>query len=143
VQPVLPHPVTARGPFVSPGTYTVALEAGGARVTQTVEVRGDTLLPLTVEQHREREAFLLAVLADQRRAAEAAQRVRGVPDSLAVLRSRVNAVRRDLDRLAGEFNGRGVRQGSLYPPTDTHRQRHRALQAALAEVTAALPAVDR
>jgi hypothetical protein len=55
----------------------------------------------------------------------------------------VAALRRDLNGLAGEFNGVGVRQGSLYPPTETHRQRYRALQAALAEVTGSLPAVDR
>jgi photosystem II stability/assembly factor-like uncharacterized protein len=33
--PVPPQPVTPRGPFVSPGTYTVALEAGGRRLTPT------------------------------------------------------------------------------------------------------------
>jgi photosystem II stability/assembly factor-like uncharacterized protein len=141
--PVLPRPVTAQGPFVEPGTYTIRVEAGSAVATQTVEVRGDPFVPLTAAQWREREDFLLAVAEDQRRAADAAQRARGLPDSLQAVRARVNDVRRDLGQLAGEFNGRGVRQGSLYPPTNTHRQRHRALQAALAEVTAALPAVDR
>jgi photosystem II stability/assembly factor-like uncharacterized protein len=141
--PVLPRPVTAQGPFVQPGTYSVTVEAGPAVATQTVVVRGDPLLPLTAAQWREREEFLLAVLEDQRRAAAAAQRARSIPDSLQALRTRLNDVRRDLGQLAGEFNGRGVRQGSLFPPTNTHRQRHRALQAALAEVTAALPSVDR
>ena len=140
---VLPHPVTPRGPFVSPGVYTVKLEAGGAAATRDVEVRGDPQLPLTAAQWREREAFLVAVLEDQRRAWDATRRARLLPDSLQRIRTRAGEVRRDLDRLAGEFNGRGVRQGSLYPPTETHRQRHRALQAALAEVTGSLPAVDR
>jgi photosystem II stability/assembly factor-like uncharacterized protein len=139
----LPHPVTPRGSFVSPGVYTVKLEAGGAAVTQTVEVHGDPQLPLAAAQWREREEFLLAVLEDQRRAFDATRRARLLPDSLQRIRTRAGEVRRDLDRLASEFNGRGVRQGSLYPPTETHRQRHRALQAALAEVTGALPAVDR
>jgi uncharacterized membrane protein len=106
-------------------------------------VRGDTLMPLADAQWREREEFLLAVLEDQRRAANAERRARSLPDSLQALRARTGQVRRDLYRLAGEFNGRGVRQGSLYPPTSMHRQRHRALQAALAELTAQLPAADR
>jgi photosystem II stability/assembly factor-like uncharacterized protein len=141
--PVLPRPVTAQGPFVEPGTYTIRVEAGSAVATQTVEVRGDPSVRLTAAQWREREDFLLAVAEDQRRAVEAAQRARSLPDSLQAVRTRVTELRRDLGLLAGEFNGRGVRQGSLYPPTNTHRQRHRILQAALAEVTAALPAVDR
>ena len=77
------------------------------------------------------------------RAADAADRARRLPDSLQAVRTRVNNVRRDLGALAAEFNGRGVRQGSLHPPTNTHRQRHRTLQAALEEVLAELPAVDR
>ena len=139
----LPHPVTPRGPFVSPGTYTVKLEAGGATATGTVEVRGDPQLPLTAAQWREREEFLLAVLNEQRQAGDAWRRVRALPDSLRDVRARVGQVRRDLGGLAAEFNGQGVRQGSLYPPTSTHRQRLQALTAALAEVMGALPAVDR
>ncbi|MEK7668172.1 MAG: hypothetical protein AAB409_05940 [Gemmatimonadota bacterium] len=135
----LPHSVDDRGPFVSPGAYVATLEAGGIAVTQRVEVRGDTLLSLSAAEWREREAFLLAVLDDQRRAAEALGRSAGLPDSLQAVRRRLIAIRRDLDRLAGEFNGRGVRQGSLFPPTNTHRQRHRDLAAALAEVLAGLP----
>jgi hypothetical protein len=52
-------------------------------------------------------------------------------------------VRRDIGRLAAEFNGQGVRQGTLYPPTSTHRQRLQALTAALADVVGSLPTVDR
>ncbi|MGH7529687.1 MAG: hypothetical protein ACREMN_04830, partial [Gemmatimonadales bacterium] len=74
--PVLPHPVTPQGPFVSPGTYTVTLTAGATVARQTVEVRGDPLIPLTEEQWREREEFLIAVLENQRRAVEAEQRTR-------------------------------------------------------------------
>ena len=141
--PPLAQPVGPRGPFVSPGTYTVTLEAGGARSTQRVVVKGDPLMPITLAQHREREEFLLQVQQDQVRAAEAAQRVRALPDSMRALVARLASARRDLDAIAGEFNGRAVRQGTLYPPTATHRQRYRAAQAALAEVLAALPAADR
>lgn len=128
---------------MQPGSYSVRIEAGTAVATQAVVVRGDPQIPLTAVQWREREAFLLAVQEDQQRAAEISQRARGLPDSLQSLRARVNTLRRDLGAIAAEFNGRGVRQGSLYPPTSTHRQRHRDLQAVLAELTAALPAVDR
>ncbi len=141
--PLLPRLVSPQGPFVEPGMYSIRIEAGAAVATQTVEVRGDPLLSLTAAQWREREDFLLAVQADLQRAADAAERARRLPDSLQAVRTRVNIVRRDLGALAAEFNGRGVRQGSLLPPTNTHRQRHRKLQAALAEVTAELPAVDR
>jgi photosystem II stability/assembly factor-like uncharacterized protein len=139
----LPHPVRARGPFVSPGTYTVKIEAGGATATQTVEVRSDPQIPLTVAQWREREEFLLAVLEQQGKAGEIAQRARALPDSLRQLRTRAGQVRRDVGRLAAEFNGQGVRQGSLFPPTSTHRQRLQALTAALADLMGSLPAVDR
>jgi photosystem II stability/assembly factor-like uncharacterized protein len=140
---VLPHPVGTRGPLVSPGTYTVRLDAGGATATQTVVVRGDPQMAITDAQHKEREQFLLAVQEDQRTAAAAAERARSLPDSLRTVRTRLAQLRGDLNRLAGEFNGRGVRQGSLYPPTSTHRQRLRTIEAALAELTAGLPAVDR
>ena len=135
----LPHDVGDRGPFVSPGTYVATLEAGGVTMTQRLEVLGDTLLPVSAADARRREEFLLAVQEDQRRAAEAFPRSAGLPDSLQALRRRLTVIRRDLSRLASEFNGRGVQQGSLFPPTETHRQRHRELVAALAAVVAALP----
>ena len=43
------------------------------------------------------------------------------------------ALRGQLAGLAGQFNGRGVRQGSLYPPTNTHRDRWRRLSSELEE----------
>jgi hypothetical protein len=49
----------SEGPWVSPGTYTVTLEARGATFTQTVEVRGDPLLSVTQAMYEEREAYLL------------------------------------------------------------------------------------
>jgi photosystem II stability/assembly factor-like uncharacterized protein len=119
----LPHPVTPRGPFVSPGRYTATLEADGARATQTIEVRGDPMLPLTEAQHRERESFLLEVLDLQRRVA-AMQASASPPRELQALARRING-------LASEFNGGGVRQGSLQPPTATHRQRKQELEAEL------------
>ncbi|MGH7711044.1 MAG: WD40/YVTN/BNR-like repeat-containing protein, partial [Gemmatimonadaceae bacterium] len=131
------HVVHDRGPFVSPGSYTVTLDAGGFKVSQTVRVKGDPMVPLTLAQHRERETFLVEVRDLQREAALmlsgiAAQRreasARG--DSAAV--NRLTAIQRRLqmgnrsivsrlNSIAGSFNGEGAQQGSLYPPTATHR----------------------
>ncbi len=147
--PALAQPVTARGPLVSPGTYTVTLEAGGARSRQQVVVKGDPLMPITEAQYHEREAFLVQVLALQRRVFDVAQRagVRGggfgprpaaAPgDSLAALRTRIADVLRGLNRLTSDMNGGGVQPGSLYPPTETQKQRKADLEAELNEVVAA------
>lgn len=162
--PVPPQPLEPRGPFVSPGVYTVTLDAGGATSAQTVEVRGDPTMPLTDAQHRERESFLVELMDLQERIGGAAERlgaVRGglvamrdslqargeLPpeletrlDSVTVLEDRLGANSRfgglagDVYSLAGSFNGGGVRQGTLYPPTPVHRARKEELERAVAEV---------
>jgi hypothetical protein len=68
---LLARPIGTQGPWVSPGTYTVTLEARGATLTQTVEVRGDPLLSVTQVMYEEREAYLLQLLALERRIDEA------------------------------------------------------------------------
>ena len=55
----VPRTLGARGAFVSPGTYTVTLQAGDARATETVRVLADPLLQITLAQHKEREGFQL------------------------------------------------------------------------------------
>jgi len=165
--PRLPRPVTPRGPFVSPGIYTVTLRAGRTRSSQTVVVSGDPLLDLSQAEWHERETFLLALLGLQRRAWEAERRVdqlrrelvserdslaaQGVApehlvaglDSVSALAGRLSRIRRAAYGLAGELNGSGVRQGSLYPPTETQRQRMRDLEAALQRDLAALAREER
>ncbi len=164
--PVLPHPVTPRGPHVSPGRYTLTLEAGRARATETLVVKGDPLLALSDADWRQREIFLLDVLELQQRVwdaaqqadelsraaaaerdsagADAAEEVIVGADSASALARRLRGVRGDVYRLAGAFNGGGVRQGSLYPPTETHRARLRDLQARLeAELEALARAARR
>jgi hypothetical protein len=119
-----------------------------------VEVRGDPLLALSDEEWRAREEFLVGLLVLQRRAWEAertgetlrrtatAERdslggeqapihVVERADSVAALARRLDRLRSSLYNLAEAFNGDGVRQGSLYPPTETHRQRARDLAAEL------------
>ena len=55
---------------MSPATYTVTIDADGARAQRTIVVKADPMLPLTVAQHRAREAFLLDVAALQRAVAD-------------------------------------------------------------------------
>src|SRR4051812_27439876 len=113
--PPLPRPAKAEGPWVSPGTYTVTLEAGAARATRTVEVRGDPGKPaITLLQAKEREAFLLEVLDLQRAAARRASE----PNPPAELR-RAN---QRLNTLAADFNGSGARPGTLYGPTPAQKR---------------------
>jgi photosystem II stability/assembly factor-like uncharacterized protein len=158
--PGLPQPVGARGPFVSPAVYRVTLSAGREQSTQQVEVRSDPLMPLTQEQWEEREAFLVALLHTQQSIQEALQsssRMRtalesrrdslgaAAPANLAQRVDSVQALQQSLRRLArgagslaGSFNGQGAQQGSLYPPTETHRERMRWLEHSLQEVVIAL-----
>ncbi|MDH3222971.1 MAG: glycosyl hydrolase [Gemmatimonadota bacterium] len=103
----VPRPLGDRGPFVSPGIYTVELVSRGVTSTRRVDVRGDPDLPLTVEDYREREAFLLDILELQ--------------DSLEGRGEETAPLLQDLRQLYSAINGGGVRQGSLYPPTDTQR----------------------
>jgi hypothetical protein len=109
-------------------------------------VRGDPEMPITAAQHRERETFLLAVMAAQVDALQLMGRVRSTAqDASGDRAARLASLRRDLGQAAGslrgmmgDFNGSGVRQGTLYPPTDTHRQRLRDARAIIDRVTAAL-----
>lgn len=120
----LPHPLTDRGPFVSPGTYTVTLEAGGASSTQTVEVLGDPRMPVTDAQYAEREAFLVDLLNMQRRVEEAAAAETGDTSEYRRLSRRISS-------LAGQLSGGGVSQGTLYPPTVQQRQTKQELEREL------------
>ncbi|MFQ6046066.1 MAG: glycosyl hydrolase, partial [Gemmatimonadales bacterium] len=142
--PVLPHPVAPRGPFVSPGTYTVTLEAGTARATRSVRVKGDPLMPLTQEDWVSREAFLVSLLELQKEASRAAETARGLSgDEAQAIARRLRQLMGQLASLASQFNGQGVRQGSLYPPTETQRRRketiERQLREALEELVSASP----
>ena len=56
------------------------------------------------------------------------EQVRAFADSAKARAARLTRIRRDIYRLAAAFNGRGVRQGSLYPPTQTHRMRQSQLE---------------
>jgi photosystem II stability/assembly factor-like uncharacterized protein len=135
------QPVTARGPFVSPGTYRVTLEVGGVQARQTVTVRGDPLMSLTEEDWRAREEFLVSLLELQHVVHDAAQRAGCDPDADEMAGSACRTLDRagsQLRRLAGELNGSGVRQGSLYPPTETQRRRKTEIEKEVESALAAL-----
>jgi photosystem II stability/assembly factor-like uncharacterized protein len=119
-----PRPLSAPGPWVSPGTYTVTLRAGDGTSMRTVEVRGDPGMPgLTTAEYRARERFLVALLHLQRAAWDLAHRPGA---SVAVRR-----LYRGASALASQFNGSGAVQGSLYPPTPEQRSALADLRAQL------------
>ncbi len=156
ILPQLPRPVEPQGPFVSPGTYTVVLKAGDTRLMQKVNAKKDPDMPVSDEQWRERETFLLAVrdlqnqvwdYADRGKAirkllvqeSDSLKKIEGMPedrleqakafaDTAKARSDRLADLRRDVYGLAGDVNGRGVRQGSLYPPTAMHRMRKTQLE---------------
>ncbi len=159
ILPKLPRPVDPQGPFVSPGVYTVELHAGDAVVTRNVQVKGDPLMPITQEQYEEREKFLLAVRELQRQIWNYAERGKKIKehfkqlvdslkstnnlpedqlqkleakaDTTKARADRLMKLRRQIYRLAADINGRGVRQGSLYPPTAMHYMRKKQLEVKL------------
>ena len=115
-----------RGPFVSPGIYTVELEARGVVRTGRIDVSGDPDLPLTAEDYREREAFLLEILELSRQlpAGPGGPPGRGAANP-------AGRYRRDLMQLYNAINGGGVRQGTLHPPTRTQREQLENVKQAL------------
>jgi len=156
----LPQPVDPRGPFVSPGTYTATLVAGDTESSQSFVVRGDPMMSITQEQWEEREAFLVELLHAQNRIQEASRsasqdrsRLEASRDSLgdAAPRALIEAVdsalalertlrglRGAANSIASDFNGSGARQGSLYPPTATHRERMARIRNGLEDALAKL-----
>ena len=115
-----------RGPFVSPGIYTVELEARGQIVTGRIDVRGDPDLPLTAEDYREREAFLLEIL-------ELSRQLPGGPGGPPGRggQGAGGRYRGQLMQLYNAINGGGVRQGTLHPPTRTQREQFEQIREAL------------
>jgi hypothetical protein len=125
----LARPIDTKGPWVSPGTFTVTLDARGATSTQSVEVRGDPLLSITQAMYEERETYLLELLALERRIEEARPDLRcgrsadrsGAEADLCRIQSQARDLREALD-------GEEVRPGSLHPPTPEHIRRKSAIE---------------
>jgi hypothetical protein len=146
--PIPMHDIGVRGPFVSPGTFTVALVVDGDTTSRSLEVRADPALTYTLAQHRARESFLLDVQAAQidveqvvselrtrRSTATGSDSARYVALERRLTAGR-NAPRAKLGAVARAFNGQGAQQGSFAPPGAVHRQ-------ALAEAKSELIAVKK
>ena len=143
VLPELPRPVVPVGPFVAPGTYTVTLVAGDVQHTRSLQVQGDPEMPITDTEYLEREAFLLEVLDMQRRAFAAEEKARSLMEADRSEDNRkryreARQLRQAIYGLAGVYNGRGVRQGSLYPPRPEHRMQKERLAERLSRLEARL-----
>jgi photosystem II stability/assembly factor-like uncharacterized protein len=130
--PQLARSVESRGHFVSPGRYTVTLVARGLESSQEVDVRGDPDMPITLAEYRARERFLTEVqelgeeVSDLMRSMGVSgggrfdvDRQEGRQDAPAV---RLRQVARALSGVYEAMNGREARPGSLYPPTQSHRE---------------------
>jgi photosystem II stability/assembly factor-like uncharacterized protein len=139
--PELAHSLARRGPFVSPGGYTVTLVARGTESSRPVEVRPDPEMPISVAEYQARERFLLDLLDLSQQVSETMRamgvtggggfgRPTGDPASPA---SRIRAVSRTIEGIYGSLNGAQVREGSLYPPTKSMRD---AVDAARKELAA-------
>ena len=143
--PELARPIGSRGPWVSPGDYTLTLTAGGESASTSLTVAGDPQMPtITQAMYESRERFMLEALALQ---AEARSLLveRGRPAGgfggfggggadVATPEGRLRASLAALARAYGALNGSAVRPGSLFPPTATHRAALASVRAALEEV---------
>ena len=126
---LLARPIGTKGPWVSPGTYTVTLEARGTTFTQTVEVRGDPLLSITQAMYEEREAYLLELLALQRRIDEARPDLQcGRSANRDGTDAGLCEIQRQTRQLMDALGGQEVRPGSLHPPTPEHIRRQSAIE---------------
>ncbi|HSM61622.1 MAG TPA: hypothetical protein VK849_12525 [Longimicrobiales bacterium] len=140
--PSLARPVEARGPLVSPGRYTVTLDARGGEHTRVVDVRGDPDMPISVAEYRSRERFMLDLMS-------LSAEVQDVMRSMGVSgggfgfggragpqdspEARIRRVARTVNGIYGDLNGGGVRPGTLHPPTKAQRD---AVEAARLELGA-------
>ncbi|MGE5731871.1 MAG: WD40/YVTN/BNR-like repeat-containing protein, partial [Gemmatimonas sp.] len=146
--PIPTHDIGSRGPYVAPGTYTIALNVDGDTTSRTFEVRADPAGNVTLAQHKARETFLVDVQSLQVQTEERAVDLRsrraettGADSSrLVALERRLtggrDGVRAKLGGVARFFNGTGAQQGSFLPPTTTQRQ-------VVAEAKAELMAVEK
>ena len=122
---LLARDIGERGPFVSPGQYTVTLQARGSTSTRTMTVEPDPLSDLTGMDYRTREAFMVEMT---RLMQEIDRRLESAEGEAA---NALRQHRRTVGQVYASMNGGGVRQGSLHPPTATQRARVEAVRAAL------------
>ena len=155
----VPRSLGARGAFVSPGTYTITLQAGDARATETVRVLADPQLELTVAQHKEREDFQLQMVDMLTEVSQLSQQLATLRRDLTARNdsarlARLTNVERafvtdlapslgQINQLYGSFNGSGAQQGSLYPPTAPMRARAREIRTTVDRIKREAAVVSR
>jgi hypothetical protein len=134
VHPELARPTADRGPWVSPGTYTVSVAARGVSASTRVEVRGDPEMPITLAMYRSRERFMLDALALSTEI-QAFMRDNGLGGRggrgggfgpgggpVDTPQARLAAAARSVQQVYQAMNGGEVRSGTLYPPTPSQRE---------------------
>jgi hypothetical protein len=135
--PALARNIEDRGPFVSPGMFTVTVEAGARSGSTMVHVVGDPEMPITQAMYESRERFMLEALELQE-AIGATMQDQGIESggfgffggpsvAPSTPEEKLRAASRMIRQVYGALNGGAVQQGSLYPPT--RAQRERALEA--------------
>ncbi len=142
----LARPIGSQGPWVSPGKYTLTLEARGTVSTRTLDVRGDPMLPLSQTDYEARENFLLELMEVPGKIQAARPELRcpggrgggfgGGPQRPQGVDGELCQIRRTAQQLIQGLSGGGVRPGTLYPPTQDHRARKASLEARLARILA-------
>lgn len=124
--PDYPRPPRASGgPFVSPGSYTVTLDARGTSSSTTVAVEGDPLLEHTDADYRALEDFLLRAAA----LAEAAREAAGQAGEEE--RATLQQMAREIAVFTRAFGDAGrFYDGNFDPPSASDRARLDELEAA-------------
>ena len=148
ILPQLSHNLDPKGPFVSPGIYTVTIITCTDSTSQNIRINPDPKLNLRVGDYRQREKFLLDVLDVYEHAFALKEKLKIQIDELEkimkpedeklkVIKDRqknAKSIQSKLMRLAGELQGGGVRQGSFFPPTQTHRDHYDRLEKSMQEL---------
>jgi photosystem II stability/assembly factor-like uncharacterized protein len=131
--PDYPRPPRAEGgPMVSPGWYTVTLEARGATSSTTVRVKGDPLLERTDAEYRASEEFQLEVAGLEERVQAALRGAGGGFNAPEPLRS----LAREILEFTGSFGDSGrFYDGNFDAPTAADRAKLEELEARFREAT--------
>jgi len=145
MNPELARSIADRGPWVSPGTYVVTVNARGATASTQVVVRGDPEMPITVAMYESRERFMLEALAltDEINTYRSENGFgsggrgrggRGARLPIDTPAGKLAAAARTVQQVYSALNGGGVRPGTLYPPTESQRAAVQNARALFEEV---------
>tara|TARA_B100000676_G_scaffold72302_2_gene72169 strand:- start:387 stop:3335 length:2949 start_codon:yes stop_codon:yes gene_type:complete len=130
--PNLARPIENLGAWVSPGIYTVQIEARGTKVSQSVTVKPDPLMPtINQEMYEQREAFLLDLRDWKERIDREEPSCFGQSNETD---RDLCQIRREILQLEQGLTGGGVRPGSLYPPTKDHQARKSSVNERLINI---------